>query len=157
MKKTASSQLTFDQALSKAASLCGASECCVADIREKLTRWGVPSADAGKIEDYLIDKKYIDELRYARAYVMDKLRFQHWGRVKIGAMLRMKHVCTADIDQAMREIDADQYRDILRQVLESKQRSIKDDDPYIRHAKLIRFAMQRGFEISEIEKVIPSA
>lgn len=154
MATNASRQLTFEQALSRAASLCSASEHCIADITEKLTRWGIPPAQADDIIDHLLDEKYIDEVRYAEAYARDKMRFSHWGRMKIRMMLRTQHIPDPLIRSALDALDPQEYADVARQVIGAKARSVGDTGDYATRAKVIRFALQRGFEMDEIERVL---
>ncbi|MBQ5642781.1 MAG: RecX family transcriptional regulator [Bacteroidaceae bacterium] len=154
MAKSASPTLTFEQGLQRAAALCCASEHCIADISEKLFRWGVAKSDSERIIDTLLDEKYIDESRYALAYTRDKVRFSHWGRVKIRAMLRMQHISDNDISHAFDGIDEEEYLDILKGVIEGKRRTMGESESYASRAKLIRFALQRGFEMHEITKFI---
>ena len=45
--------------------------------------------------------------------------------------------------------------DILTHILASKQRSVKGKNAYERQAKLIRFALSRGFEMSLIHQCLP--
>lgn len=154
MAKTASHTLTFEQALQRAASLCSGSEHCISDIEEKLHRWGVTKADAKRVIDTLIDEKYIDEIRYATAYTRDKLRFSHWGRIKIRTMLRAQRISEADINNAFDNIDQEEYLGILESIISKKRQTMDDAESYASRAKLIRFAMQRGFEMHEITKFI---
>lgn len=154
MARNASHSLTSEQALQRAASLCSTSEHCIADIKDKLYRWGIPQADSEKIIDALLDEKYIDEKRYAIAYTNDKLRFSHWGIAKIKAMLRMQHIPEPYITRAIDGINREEYLDILGQVIESKQRSLGNDDSLATKGKIIRFALQRGFEMHDIEKFV---
>ena len=154
MARTASHNLTYEQALQRATALCLGSEHCVSDMMEKLFRWGLSRQDSERVVDYLLDEQYIDELRYARAYVSDKVRFSHWGRMKIRAMLRMLRISDADINEALDNIDEQQYLEILEGVIDAKRRSIGDDASYASRIKIIRFALQRGFEMHEIVKFV---
>ena len=154
MTRNVSRVLNFEQGLQRAAALCCHSEHCVADITEKLLRWGVSREDSDCIIDRLIDEKYIDESRYALAYVRDKVRFSHWGRVKIKSMLRMLRVSEQDISNAFDSFDEDEYLGVLENVIESKRRTLPEAESYASRVKLIRFALQRGFEMHEITKFI---
>lgn len=154
MVKTALRQLTYEQALTRITSLCSASEYCIHDINEKLYRWGISNTDSERIIDYLLDEKYIDEARYAQAYTNDKLRFSHWGRIKIKSMLRMKHISDRDINNAFDNISEEEYESILRDIIKGKAKSEGDAEDYASRAKIIRFALQRGFEMEEITKFI---
>jgi regulatory protein len=154
MAKTALRQLTYEQALTRVTSLCSASEYCIHDINEKLYRWGISNTDSERIIDYLLDEKYIDEARYAQAYTNDKLRFSHWGRIKIKSMLRMKHISDRDINNALDNNSEEEYESILRDIIKGKAKSEGDAEDYASRAKIIRFALQRGFEMGEITKFI---
>jgi regulatory protein len=154
MTRNVSRVLNFEQGLQRAAGLCCQSEHCVADITEKLLRWGVSREDSDRIIDRLIDEKYIDESRYALAYVRDKVRFSHWGRVKIKSMLRMLRISEQDISNAFDSFDEDEYLGVLEGVIESKRKTLPEAESYASRVKLIRFALQRGFEMHEIAKII---
>jgi regulatory protein len=119
-----------------------------------LLRWGVSREDSDRIIDRLIDEKYIDESRYALAYVRDKVRFSHWGRVKIKSMLRMLRISEQDISNAFDSFDEDEYLGVLEGVIESKRKTLPEAESYASRVKLIRFALQRGFEMHEIAKFI---
>lgn len=142
--------LTPPEALHRAAALCSSAEHCTADIREKLARWGVTEADSRTIIDRLVQERFIDEQRYAVAFVKDKFRFSGWGRIKMRYALQQKRIDGSDIDQALATLDEEQYNDRLLELLQAKSRSIRDDDPEARRAKLFRFATSRGFEPSLI-------
>ena len=64
--------LTPPEALHRAAALCSSSEHCIADIREKLSRWGIGEPDARTIVERLVQERFIDEGRYAIAFAKDK-------------------------------------------------------------------------------------
>lgn len=138
--------LTYEQALSRVASLCSGSEHCSSEISKKLLLWGLSPAQAEKAIDYLIDEKYIDNRRFCRAYCLDKFRYNHWGRIKISQMLRMLELNSSDINEGLEAIPEEEYQEVLLHVLEQKSRQLKDADPYIRKGKLVRHALSRGFE-----------
>ena len=146
--------LTYEQALLRAASLCSGSEHCSSEIRKKLLLWGVTSSQTEKIILYLINEKYIDNRRFCRAYCLDKFRYNHWGRIKIGQMLRMLEMENEDINEGLESINEEDYKEVLLHILTQKNRQLKDSDAYIRKGKLIRHAMSRGFESYLITEVL---
>lgn len=133
------------------AAFCSISEHCESEVRERLQKAGVSPDEADRIVDYLYDEQYLDAARYCRAFSRDRLRFAHWGRVKIQQALRLKGLPDADIRQALEELPEDEYLSILRSILQQKRRSLPDDeDAYTLRGKLIRFATGRGFSMDEI-------
>ena len=146
--------LTYEQALLRAASLCSGSEHCSSEIRKKLLLWGLTPTQAEEIILYLINEKYIDNIRFCRAYCLDKFRYNHWGRIKIGQMLRMLEMKNEDINEGLESINEEDYKEVLLHILTQKNRQLKDSDPYIRKGKLIRHALSKGFESYLITEVL---
>lgn len=144
----------YETALSRTAAMCSTSEHCIHELREKMTRWGVEEDDIDRVIDYLVDEKYVDESRFCRAYANDKLRYNHWGRIKISQMLYAMHLGKDDIAQGLDSINEDEYTTILNDVLTQKAKGIKADSDYERNGKLIRFALGRGFEMDLILKAL---
>jgi len=145
--------MEYNDALSRMAALCSVSEHCESEIREKLQKAAMPDFDIQRVIDALYDGGYLDTARYCRAFSRDKLRFAHWGRIKIQQALRMKGMPDSDIRQALNDLDeelGDDYRRILEDALEQKNRTLHDEDDYTRRGKLIRFAASRGFTPDEI-------
>ena len=101
----------------------------------------------------LLAEGYIDEIRFCKAYAMDKLRYNHWGRIKIDQMLRHLQVDDQAREAALEALPDEEYMDILRRVAQSKLPSIKARTAYERQGKLTRFLLSRGFEMGFIRKV----
>ena len=143
----------FDKALSRMATLCSTSEHCESEIREKLQKAAISSADIQRIIDKLYDDGFLNNARYCRAFSRDKLQFSHWGRIKIQQALHLKGLPDEDIREAITELyeeQGEEYLQILRILLEQKTRSLSNEDDYTRHGKLIRFAANHGFTLEEI-------
>jgi len=149
-------ELNQDQkiAYDKAAFLCSRSEHCSSEIQEKLKVWGLPAEDSEPVIEKLIAEKYLDDERFARAYAKDKFRFNHWGKQKIAFMLRSKNIPSEIMELAYEEIEDESYLDVLRRLLIDKEKSIKAKDQYDKRNKLMRFAMGRGFESSQISVIL---
>ena len=143
-------ELSAEEARIKAEAYCSASEHCKSEVLGKLQQWGAPEEAWETILGHLEKERYIDERRYATFFVRDKYRFNQWGRVKIGQALRMKHIASTDIAEAMEEIEEKEYLDILTSLLKKKVRTIKASSDYERNGKLIRFAAGHGYEMGDI-------
>ncbi len=146
--------MTADEVLYKLAAKCSVSEQCLSDIEAKLAKYDLTEEEKTRILRHLVEEKYIDDGRYAEAYVRDKYRFNKWGRIKIAQGLRMKGIDRETIDTAMEAIDEAEYLDILRGLIQSKRRSTKGKNDYEVNGKLIRFATGRGFEFGAIRQCL---
>ena len=138
----------------KAAAICSRSETCTSDIQAKLKVWGLNQDDSMAVINELKIKKYINDERFARAYVKDKFRFNHWGKQKIEYMLRAKKIDQEILGLAFEEIEDEGYADELLKLMSDKAKTIKAKDNYDKRNKLMRFAMGRGFESGKIYAVL---
>ena len=138
--------LTAAQALNRAAALCARSEQAAGDIRDKLLRWGLDASDATRVLQQLEQQGFIDDRRYACAFVKDRFAFNGWGRIKITHQLRLKGIPTDVIDEALTVIDEERYKQRLTELLRAKWRTVKDREPRAAWAAMMRFAASRGFE-----------
>ena len=85
-----------------AARRCAQKEYSRAEMLAKLMEKGAAAAEARDCVDRLAAERYLDDARFAKAFVSDKVRFDHWGRVKIRYALHLKGVaddlyCEIDI------------------------------------------------------------
>lgn len=131
---------------SYASSLCSRKEYCRSEIESKLKIKGATSQEVNQLIEQLEREGYIDEMRYAHAFVRDKFRFEHWGRVKIRYQLLRKGICDCDIDDALNEIDEKQYRDALSNFIQARQINSSEDDSLRASQKIARVAINRGYE-----------
>lgn len=139
---------TLESLLNRAATYCAMGERCLSQIKEKLFAWGANASQAEQIMDYLVDNDYTNETRYAHAFTHDKVRFQHWGRVKIQAALTQKRVDRSAVREALEDINEEEYRESLRHLVEQKRRTTEERD------KLLRFLAGHGFTYDEICDVL---
>lgn len=137
--------------------MCSRMERCQADARTSLYRWKVDPTEHQAIIDKLVEEKYIDDSRYARAFIGEKLRTHRWGVSKITYALRMKHIdpeiITATLDELVNE---DEMSDSLFELLERRaQKELqRDQDRYKVRGKLFRWAASRGFDMGEINNAL---
>ncbi len=146
--------MTEQEAYLQLAALCAQAEHCQQEMRDKMRRWELDETVQNRIIDRLIKERYVDDERYARAFVKDKIRYNKWGRRKVQQALWQKHI-DADIQQrVLDEIDEKEYLDILRPLLKQKRKSIKAESDYELNQKLIRFALGRGFGFDIIRQCL---
>lgn len=147
-------QITPGEALNKAAAYCTLCERCISEVSTKLTAWGMPASEQQKIIGRLQQEGFIDEARYCRAFVNDKVRFNRWGRIKIRAALSEKRLPKEHVNEAIENIDEEQYMTALAEVIATKRRELKGKDDYAAQQKIMRYAAGRGYEPSLIMKAI---
>ena len=147
-------QKTEQEALITPTALCASSEHCSQEMLDKMTRWQLPEEEQARVMEYLVKNNYIDEERFTHAFVMDKIRYNKWGRRKIEQALWQKRIPKDIQTKILDEIDENEYLNVLRPLLKSKRRSIKAKNDYELNMKLIKFALSRGFTMDIIRQCI---
>ena len=143
-----------EQALASLMRLCSRAEKSSGDARRLMARWGVAVAERDGVLAKLIEMRFIDDSRFAAAYVRDRSRFGGWGTYKIRAGLKAKGVAEEIINEALAQLtDKNSEEQLLRQV-ERKAPKIKAANDYELKTKLIRFALSRGFEYDTVLAVV---
>ena len=143
----------FEKYLSKAQSYCSRAEKCESDVRTYLYKQGVDAKLIARIVDCLVADKFVDNARYARAFVSDAFKFNKWGRLKIRQALQAKGISEKLMSQPLADIDDSEYMSLLENILRAKLKSVRGDDEYKVKASIFRFAYSRGFEPELVEKV----
>ena len=153
-KESAGKPMTEEQALARLTALCASAEHCTGEMIDKMTKWEIPEEAQARIMEHLVSNKYVDDERYCRAFVHDKMEYNHWGRRKIEQALYVKHVDKAIQTKVLDEIPDSDFIDILRPLLDQKRRQTRADNDYEMNIKLMRFAASRGFTIDQIRQCI---
>ncbi len=133
---------------------CSAKECCTFDIKRSLQRKTVPENQISEIISLLQKNKFIDDRRYARSFINDKLKFNKWGKTKIAFALQQKEIERQIVDEVFADIPDKNLIDELKPLLEKKAKSIRGENVFENRNKLIRFALGRGFEMRDVIKVV---
>ena len=147
-------EVTEQGAYLQLAQLCARSEHCQHDLTEKMRRWGMTDEAQARVMQRLVSERYVDDERYARAFVKDKILYNKWGRRKVEQALWMKRIDKGIQQRVLGEVDDEEYVSALRPLLKQKQRSTKAASDYELRQKLIRFALSRGFGFDIIRQCI---
>lgn len=145
------------EALARLQTLCAQAEHSSGEMREKMRRWQLTPEAQERILEQLVSERFIDDERFSRIYVREKIRFDHWGRRKLEQGLYNKGIARATIAQALSEVPQEDYVAVLRPLLDSKRRTLKADSDYELSTKLVRFALGRGFTFDVIRLAMDGA
>ncbi len=145
---------TEQEAYLTLAALCARSEHCQWEMQEKMRRWELDDAALARVMARLVKERYVDDERYARAFVKDKVRYNKWGRRKVEQALWQKRIDDDIRERVLDEVDEEEYLNVLRPLLKQKRKSIKAENDYELNQKLVRFALGRGFTYDIIRQCI---
>lgn len=133
---------------------CAMQERAHSDVRRKLFSWGVYGDEVEGIIAELISDNYLSEERYARAFAQGKFRIKKWGWKKIEVALRKKGISDYSMRAARETFDAQDHGDVLLELLLKKRSLIRESDPYKLKAKLMRYAVSKGYDFAEAREVL---
>ena len=139
--------LTKEQALQKLKHYCGYQERSHAEVKQKLWDLGVNRSEHDEIISNLIEEDYLNEERFAKAFVGGKFRMKGWGRVRIVHALKEKKVSEYNLKKALKEIDEEEYERTLNNLAEKKYQSLKGEQYLVRKKKTMDYLVQKGYEM----------
>lgn len=130
--------------------LCARAERSSGDARRLMATWGVPEQDREGVLQRLKREKFIDDGRYAEAFVREKVNLSGWGEWKIRSALRRKGVAEDVINAALGQLSPEQSAQRLAERLKRKMRTVKYSSAYELRTKLIRYALSLGYAMDEV-------
>ena len=141
---------TADEALASLMRLCARAERSSGDALRLMQNWGVNKNEQQEVLQRLIKERFIDDRRYAEAFVREKCNLSAWGRYKIQSALKRKGIANDIIAEAMAKLNPSDNKKRLQNKLQTKIKHIKYDTAYQLKTKLIRYALSLGFEMDEV-------
>ena len=139
--------------MTKMERFCAFQERCEKDVRRKLTSFHLSESQEDKVVKSLKENQFLDDNRYAEAFVRGKVRVG-WGRQKIVAALRAKGIAEELVERHCAAIPADDYAATLRKTVEKWRRSHPDEAP--NSPKWVRHLLSKGYGLEEALREVSS-
>ena len=141
---------TADEALASLMRLCARAERSSGDALRLMQNWGVAKEEQYRVLQKLQSERFIDDRRYAEAFVREKCNLSAWGRYKIQSALKRKGIANDIITEALAKLNPTDNKKRLQDRLQTKIKHIKYDTAYQLKTKLIRYALSLGFEMDDV-------
>lgn len=142
------------EALSKLYRYCAYQERSHQEVRNKLFELGLRQSEIDELIARLITEGFLNEERFAKAFAGGKFRLKKWGRLKIVNELEARGLTTNCIRAGLKEIEEEDYRKTLVDLLKKKSGQIVEQNQFIRRDKLSKYAIQKGFEPELVWNII---
>jgi regulatory protein len=146
--------LTKEQALQKLKHYCAYQERCHSEVKEKLYALGVWKSEHDEIISTLIEEGYLNEERFAIAFVSGRFRMKQWGKVKIKYELKQKQVSEYSIKKALKQIDEEEYLATFKKLAKEKYASLKAEQYLVRKKKTMDYLIGKGYEMELVRGAV---
>jgi len=147
-------KLTPSQAKVKIGAFCAYQERCQQEVRDKLYTYGLHAEEVEELISFLIVEGFLNEERFAQAFVGGKFRIKKWGRNKILQELKLRKISPNCIKSGMKEIEPEAYWETLKGLVEKKWDSLSEKDDFVKRQKVTRYLMTRGFELDLVQEAV---
>lgn len=142
------------EAKARLEALCAYQERCSFELIKKMNQWGIDLEDQDRLLAELISSNFLNEERFAEAFVSGKVRIKRWGRVKIRIELKQKMISNYSIDKALNGINLDEYWENLKHLAQRKWDLSSESDAFKRKVKVYRFLNSKGYEADLIRDAV---
>lgn len=139
-----------DEALVALMRLCARAEKSSGDALRLMRAWGVEERARDGVLRELKARRFIDDVRFAEAFVREKTRLDGWGVHKIRAALLRKGIAATTADAALGQVDRAAAAERLAAQLTRKMRTTKYATPYELKGKLMRYGLSLGYDYEAV-------
>ncbi|MBX2913864.1 MAG: RecX family transcriptional regulator [Cyclobacteriaceae bacterium] len=147
-------RLSPTEAVAKIQRYCAYQERSHKEVKTKLFEYGLYTGQVDEIISQLITDGFLNEQRFAKAYAGGKFRMKKWGRLKIKHELEFLGLTKNCIQQGLKELEGPDYTKTLRQLLQKKAATLKEESPFRKRDKVARFAIGKGYEPELVWKMV---
>jgi regulatory protein len=137
---------TVNEAKKKMEHYCAYQERCHKEVRQKLRDMHMIPEAIDVVIGHLLEHNFLNEERFAKAFVKGKFTIKKWGRRRLTLALKQKEVSKYTINLALSAIGNDEYIDTFNALAEKKLNSIKESNILKKKKKLADYLLYRGWE-----------
>jgi regulatory protein len=137
---------TVEEAQKKLEHYCAYQERCHKEVRTKLIEMRMIPQAIDTIMVHLIQHNFLNEERFAKAFVRGKFRIKKWGKNRLVRELKFRDISKYSIDNALNEIDLEAYETTLEELTQKRIAQVKEKDNYKKKKKVADYLLYRGWE-----------
>lgn len=146
--------ISKQEALEKLQQYCIYQDRCQQEVKQKLFSLGIYGNEADDILVKLIQNDFVNEERFARAYVSGKYKLKRWGRLMIINKLQARGISKYCINKGLEEIVEERYIENLKYLIDKKKPTIKVNRKYQLNQKLATYVIGKGYESTLVWEIL---
>ncbi|MFK7832928.1 MAG: regulatory protein RecX [Winogradskyella sp.] len=137
---------TVDEAKKKLEHYCAYQERCHKEVQHKLREMSMIPQAIDVIMVHLIEHNFLNEERFAKAFVRGKFRIKKWGKNRLVRELKFRGISKYSMDTALKEIDLDDYYAALDELVQKRIAQVKETNHFKKKKKVADYLLYRGWE-----------
>ena len=137
---------TVQEATKKLEGYCTYQERSHQEVRQKLMNMHMIPEAIDVIIIHLLEHNFLNEERFAKAFVRGKFNIKKWGKRRLYLELNKKDVVKSNIIAAISEINDESYYKTFNNLAEKQFLAIKETNKLKKKKKLIDYLLYRGWE-----------
>ena len=150
---------SIEDALIRLQRYCSYQDRCHQEVHQKLKDMRMIPEAIDTIMASLISDDYLNESRYATSYVRGKFKIKKWGKYRLISQLKKKGLSKYTINQAISEINKDEYFHVFHDLAEKRFNSLHEPNKLKKKKKLADYLLYRGWEshlvYDKVRELIP--
>lgn len=147
MKAFGYTAYTVEEATRRLERYCAYQERCHQECHQKLQQMRMIPEAIDQIMVHLIQNGFLNEERFASAFVRSKFRQKSWGRLRIRRALKLRDISEALIRRSLKEIEGAQYTEALYALARKRWEQLTgEQNPERKKQKLLQYLQYRGWE-----------
>ena len=145
---------TIQMVMPKIEKYCAYQERCHQEVINKLKEYQLYKDEIDDVLSRLIKSNFVNEERFAIAFVRGKNKQKKWGKNKIIFELKKRKISDYCIKKATIFLEEDHYEDELMKLAEKYFQKLKDHLNVTKQRKTIQYLLGKGYEFDKIQEVV---
>ncbi len=136
------------------ARYCSYQERSQKEVSQKLLKLQCVEEEIPHYIAWLIEENFINEERFASAYVRGKFNLKKWGKQKIIKGLKQHQISDYLQKSAISEISEQDYRTTATKLIEAKMKQLKKKKlDFVSEQKVYTYMYHKGYEADIIKSI----
>lgn len=135
---------------------CAYQERCHEEVITKLKSLKLADDQIDEYIVHLIEHNYLNEERFACAFVRGKHNIKKWGKIRLTNELKSRKISKFIIDKALKEITIEDYTNNFNMLAEKEWEAIKESNSQKKKRKFCDYLLRKGYESNLIFEKLDS-
>ncbi|PTX58663.1 regulatory protein [Melghirimyces profundicolus] len=115
------------------------------EVRQHLTGKGFEAAHVNAVVDEMKDQRYLDDRRFAEAWVEERRRRKGFGVLMLKRELEQKGISSPLAEEVLSRLEQEEERELAREVAEKRYRRLAGEPWPKVERRLGQYLLRRGF------------